>query len=52
MVNPVSSSQASYANQAAPPAAPKPQPQQSTPLPSDTVKLKSTGDVDHDGDSH
>jgi hypothetical protein len=52
MVNPISSLNASHASEAAKPAAPKPQPQQSTALPSDTVKLKSTGDVDHDGDSH
>jgi len=35
-----------------PAAAPKAQPQQSTKLPSDTVSLKSTGDVDREGDSH
>jgi len=51
MLNPVSSTQASHANEAAQPAAPKPQPPQSSPLPSDTVKLKSTGDANHDGDS-
>jgi hypothetical protein len=56
-VNPISSSHISQANEAAKPAAPKPQqtqqsPQKSSPLPSDTVTLKSTGDVDHDGDSH
>jgi hypothetical protein len=50
MVNPVSSAIASHASEAAKPAAPKPQPQQSNPLPSDTVKLKSTGaDGDSDG---
>jgi hypothetical protein len=45
MVNPISSSPATQANQAAKPAAPKPQQtqQKSTPQPSDTVSLKSTG---------
>jgi hypothetical protein len=53
MLNPVSSAHTSQASEAAKPAAPKPQPQQSSPLPSDTVKLKTTGgDVDRDGDSH
>ena len=53
MVNPVSSANQLQANEAAQPAAaPKAQPQQSTKLPSDTVSLKSTGDVNHDGDSH
>jgi hypothetical protein len=53
MVNPVSSANQLQANEAAKPAAaPKAQAQQSTKLPSDTVSLKSTGDVDHDGDSH
>jgi hypothetical protein len=51
MVNPISSLNASHASEAAKPAAQKPQTQQSTALPSDTVKLKSSGDVDHDGDS-
>ena len=43
MVNPVSSN-LSHASEAAKAAAPKPQPtqQKSTPLPSDTVTLKST----------
>jgi hypothetical protein len=52
MVNPISSLNASHANEAVKPAAQKTQPQQSNALPSDTVKLKSTGDVDHDGDRH
>ncbi|MGA7321183.1 MAG: hypothetical protein WBW98_11765, partial [Candidatus Sulfotelmatobacter sp.] len=54
MVNPISSSQVSQANKATKPAAPKPQQTQpkSSPLPSDTVTLKSTAGVDHDGDSH
>jgi hypothetical protein len=54
MVNSISSTHASPASEAAKPAAaPKPQPQQKTsPQPSDTVKLKSTGgDTNHDGDS-
>ena len=55
MVNPISSTQASQANEAVKAAAPKPQPQQTqknSPLTSDTVTLKSTtGDVNHDGDS-
>jgi len=51
MINSVSNAQASYANQASQPAS-KPQPQQqSNALPQDTVSLKSTGDVDRDGDS-
>jgi hypothetical protein len=54
MVNPVSSANISHANEAAKTAAPKTQQtqQNSTPQPSDTVKLKSVSDVDHDGDSH
>jgi hypothetical protein len=55
MINPISSAQASYANQVSQPAARHPQPSAQTPksasLPQDTVTLKSTGDVDHDGDS-
>jgi hypothetical protein len=53
MVNPISSVQASYASQVSQVAArqPQPQPAASTSLPKDTVSLKSTGDVDHDGDS-
>jgi hypothetical protein len=50
MVNPISTN-ISHASETAKPAAPKPQPQQkSTPLPSDTVSLKSTGTVKN-GDS-
>ena len=52
MVNPVSSANHLHASEAAKPVAPKPQTQQTTALPSDTVKLKSAGDVEHDGDSH
>jgi len=55
MVNPISSASSAQASEAAKPAAPKPQPQQSTPQPADKVTLKSTasgGDVDHDGDTH
>jgi hypothetical protein len=53
MVNSISSVQASYASQVSQVAArqPQPQPAKSAPLPQDTVSLKSTGDVDHDGDS-
>jgi len=49
MINPVSSSSATYA--ASQPAVRQPQPQQSASLPQDTVTFKSAGDVDHDGDS-
>jgi hypothetical protein len=52
MISPISSTQA---NQVLQPAARQPQPQAQTPKSSapqqDTVTLKSTGDVDHDGDS-
>jgi len=53
MISSVSSTNVSQANEAAKPAttAPKTQQSQSHPLPSDTVSLKSTGDVDKDGDS-
>jgi hypothetical protein len=51
MVNPVSSATISHANEAPQPAAKPPQQAQKTPQPSDTVTLKSTGDVNHDGDS-
>jgi hypothetical protein len=48
MVNPISTN-LSHASEAAKTAAPKPQPQQkSAPLPSDTVSLKSTGNVETD----
>jgi hypothetical protein len=51
MMNPVSSAYAAHASFVSQPAMPKPQqPTQSKP-PQDTVSLKSTGDVDHDGDS-
>jgi hypothetical protein len=56
MVNSISSAYTSQATAAAQQAtAPKLQTQQSqksSPQPSDTVTLKSTGDLDHDGDSH
>ena len=55
MVNSISSAQTSHANEAVKSAVPKAQPQaQQKPAsqPSDTVSLKSTGDADHDGDSH
>jgi len=56
MTNPISSTYASYANQVSQPAVRQPQPQAQAPksgsIPQDTVTLKSTGDVDHDGDSH
>jgi len=51
MLNPVSSAHATQASETAKPAAPKPQPQQRNPQPSDKVSLKSTGDANHDGDS-
>jgi hypothetical protein len=52
MLSPISSSQASQASEVAKSAAPKPQPAQtSTAQPADKVTLKSTGDVDHDGDN-
>jgi len=52
MVNPISSSHVSEAAPSNTP--PKPQPTQQSPqsAPSDKVTLKSSGDVDHDGDSH
>jgi hypothetical protein len=51
MINPISSSYTSY-QQTTPPVAQKAEPQPTASLPQDTVSLKSTGDVDHDGDSH
>jgi len=51
MINPVSSSSAAHASQVSQPAVRQPQPQQSKAPAQDTVSLKSTGDVDHDGDS-
>jgi len=50
-MNPVSSAYAAHASVASQPAVPKPQPKTNSTLPQDTVSLKSTGDVDHDGDS-
>jgi hypothetical protein len=52
MVNPVTNLNPSHPPESPKPVAPKPQPQPSTPLPQDTVKLKSAGDADHDGDTH
>jgi hypothetical protein len=49
-INPLSSAQANYTNQTTQPAVPPQQAQQAT-YPQDTVSLKSTSDVDHDGDS-
>jgi hypothetical protein len=52
MINSISSAQTSYASQVSQPV-PKAQPQQQdNALPQDTVSLKSTNDVDHDGDNH
>jgi hypothetical protein len=47
MVNSISSTHASQVNEAVKPAATKPQPpqQKSSPLPSDTVSLKSAANV-------
>jgi hypothetical protein len=51
MINPVGNPNTSSANQTVPSALPKLQPQQQTVVhPLDTVTLKSTGDVDNDGD--
>jgi hypothetical protein len=53
MVSPISSANGSQAIEAAKSSASKPQPQQqhqTAQLPPDTVTLKSSGDVDHDGD--
>jgi hypothetical protein len=54
MINPISTF-ASYVNQTSQLSVRQPQPQAQTPkssaVPQDTVSLKSTGDVDHDGDS-
>jgi|GEM_PF-6760074 len=54
MVNSISNSHASQQVETARPAPAQTQqsPKQSAPQPSDKVTLKSTGDVDHDGDSH
>jgi hypothetical protein len=54
MVSSISGAQPSFANEAVKSASPQSQPQQAqqkSPQPSDTVTLKSTGDVDHDGDT-
>jgi len=55
MVNPISSSHASNADQVAHPAPRPPQPQAQThksgELSSDMVTLKHAGDVDQDGDA-
>jgi hypothetical protein len=54
MVNSISSAQTTHTNEAVKSAAPKAQqqPQQKPASQStDKVSLKSTGDVDHDGDS-
>jgi hypothetical protein len=47
MVNSISNAHASQVNEAVKPAATKPQPpqQKSSPLPSDTVTLKSPGNI-------
>jgi hypothetical protein len=55
MVNSVSSSQNSHASETAKPAQSKPQPtpqreQKSSPLPSDTVSLKSPSNAKNGGD--
>jgi len=54
MINPISSGQPSHFNQVSQPAARQPQTQapSGASLPKDTVALKSTGDANHDGDSH
>jgi hypothetical protein len=56
MTNPIGSTFPSNANQISQPAVRQPQSQAQAPkssaAPQDTVSLKSTGDVDHDGDSH
>ena len=49
-INPISSAQTSSTNQAAQAAVPQQQAQKAS-YPQDTVSLKSTGDVDHDGDN-
>jgi hypothetical protein len=56
MVNSISSTQTTHANAAVRSAAPKPHPQaaqqKTDPQPSDTVTLKSAGNVDQGGNSH
>ena len=55
MTNPISSVSANYADQVSQQAIRQPQPKAQAPKsgsgPQDTVTLKSTGDVDHDGDN-
>ncbi len=50
-INPIANAYPVYENQASQPAVRQPQPQPAS-LPQDTVTLSSTGDIDHDGDSH
>ena len=56
MVNPINSAHATHASLVSQAAARQPQPQAKpspdVTLPQDTVSLKSTSDVDHDGDRH
>ena len=56
MTNPISGTLHGNANQISQPAVSQPQPKAQAPkssaAPQDTVSLKSTGDVDHDSDSH
>jgi hypothetical protein len=56
MTNPISSTTANHADQISQQAVRQPQPTTQAPksnsIPQDTVTLKSTGDVDHDGDNH
>ncbi|HTW59327.1 MAG TPA: hypothetical protein VMD99_14440 [Terriglobales bacterium] len=51
MVNPISSSHASQTSQESTPPPSKPQPQQKSTQPQDTVSLKSTGTANPDGNS-
>ncbi|MGC2182056.1 MAG: hypothetical protein WA637_02105 [Terriglobales bacterium] len=56
MTNSISSTSINHADQLSQQAIRQPQPKTEAPknssVPQDTVSLKSTGDVDHDGDSH
>ena len=56
MTNSISSTSINHADQLSQQAIRQPQPKAEAPknssTPQDTVTLKSTGDVDHDGDSH
>ena len=56
MVNPLNSAHATRASLVSQAAVrqpqPQPQPSPDVTLPQDTVSLKSTSDVDHDGDRH